>query len=128
MANKKHKYNWYTQQKDGLLNQYRQMLEANYQQRLEINSEFDMIAFMKTVNEELHVGPGRAFKVFNAFMANKLEIAEMIHEDYGDKGTGDKEILHTKASYAKLLRRIFSPEDWETVKIWFPLLKEYWEV
>jgi hypothetical protein len=50
----------------------------------------------------------------------------MIHEDYGDKDTGDKEILHTKATYAKLLRRIFKPEDWEQVKIWFPLLKEYW--
>lgn len=102
-------------------------LEANYKQRLEINSEFDMIAFMKTVHEELGVGPGRAFKVFNAFMANKLEIAETIHEDYGDKDTGDKELLHTKASYAKLLRRIFSPEDWQEVKIWFPLLREYWE-
>ena len=110
-----------------LLAAFEARLEANYQQRLEINSEFDMIAFMKTVHEELNVGPGRAFKVFNAFMANKLEIAEMIHEDYGDKDNGDKEILHTKASYAKLLRRIFSPSDWEQVKIWFPLLKEYWE-
>lgn len=124
---KKHKYNWHTQQKDGLLDQYRQMLESNYKQRLEINSEFDMIAFIKTVHDELGVGPGRAFKVFNAFMANKLEIAETIHEDYGDKETGDKEILHTKATYAKLLRRIFKPEDWQEVKIWFPLLKEYWE-
>lgn len=87
-----------------------------------------MIAFMKTVHEELGVGPGRAPKVFNAFMANKLEIAETIHEDYGpDKETGDKQILHTKSSYAKLLRRIFSPEDWQEVKIWFPLLQEYWE-
>lgn len=102
-------------------------LEENYKQRLEINSEFDMIAFMKTVHEELGVGPGRAYRVFNAFMANKLEIAETIHEDYGpDKDSGDKQILHTKSSYAKLLRRIFSPEDWEKVKIWFLLLKEYW--
>lgn len=103
-------------------------LEANYKQRLEVNSEFDMIAFMKTVNEELGVGPGRAFKVFNAFMANKLEIAETIHEDYGpDKDTGDKQILHTKSSYAKMLRRIFGLENWQKVKIWFPLLYEYWE-
>jgi hypothetical protein len=87
-----------------------------------------MLAFLKTVHEELNVGPGRAPRVFSAFMANKLEIAEMIHEDYGDKDTGDKEILYTKFTYAKLLRRIFKPEDWERVKIWFPLLKEYWEV
>ncbi len=104
-------------------------LEANYKQRLEINSEMDMIAFMKTVNEELHVGPGRAFKVFNAFLANKVQIAETIHEDYGpDKYTGDKELLHTKASYAKLLKRIFGAESWQKVKTWFQLLYQYWEV
>jgi hypothetical protein len=102
-------------------------LEANYQQRLGINSEFDLIAFMKTVHEELGVGPGRAFRVFNAFMANKLEIAETIHADYGDKDSGDKEILHTKKKYAKLMKRIFKPEDWQNVKIWFQLLREYWE-
>lgn len=110
-----------------LLAAFEAKLEKNYKERLEINSEFDMIAFLKTVNEELDVGPGRAPRVFNAFMANKLEIAEMIHDDYGDKDSGDKEILHTKASYAKLLRRIFKPEDWDDVKIWFPLLREYWE-
>jgi hypothetical protein len=102
-------------------------LEANYKQRLEINSEMDMIAFMKTVHEDLGVGPGRAFKVFNDFMANKLEIAEMIHEDYGpDKHTGDKQILHTKSSYAKLMKRIFGPESWQKVKTWFQILYEYW--
>lgn len=127
MAKKKHKYNYHTLQKDGFLDQYRQMLEANYQQRLEINSEFDMIAFMKTVHEELGVGPGRAFRVFNAFMRNKLELAETIHEDYGpDKDSGDKEILHTKAQYAALMKRIFRPGDWERVKMWFQLLRDYW--
>ena len=103
-------------------------LEANYQQRLEINSEMDLIAFMKTVHEELGVGPGRALTSFNAFMNNKLEIAKTIHEDYGpDKDTGDKQILHTKSSYAKLLKRIFGPVSWQKVRIWFPLLFDYWE-
>lgn len=125
---KKNKGPFTTIQKGGLLDQYREVLEANYRQRLEINSEFDMIAFMKTVHDELGVGPGRAFKVFNAFMANKLEIAETIHEDYGpDKTMGDKEILHTKSSYARMLKRIFGAESWQRVKIWFPLLHEYWE-
>lgn len=104
-------------------------LEANYKQRLEINSEMDMIAFMKTVHEELGVGPGRALKSFNAFLANKVEIAETIHADYGpDKHTGDKQILHTKSSYAKLLKRIFGAESWQKVRGWFQLLYEYWEV
>jgi hypothetical protein len=103
-------------------------LEAKYQAKKDRHLEFDRIAFMKTVNEELGVGPGRAYRVFNAFQANRVEIAEKITEDYGEKDSGDKEILHTKATYAKLLKRIFKPEDWERVKIWFLLLKEYWEV
>jgi hypothetical protein len=103
-------------------------LEAKYQAKKDRHLEFDRIAFMKTVNEELGVGPGRAYRVFNAFQANRVEIAEKITEDYGkDKHTGDKQILHTKATYANFLKRVFGPEAWEKVKIWFPLLKEYWE-
>lgn len=103
-------------------------LEANYKQRLEINSEFDLIALMITVNDELQVGPGRAGKVLEAFLVNKVELANTIHEDYGpDKDTGDKEILHTKAQYARRLRSIFSPEDWVRLREWFPLLRDYWE-
>lgn len=105
-------------------------LEANYKQRLEINSEMDLIAFMKTVHEELGVGPGRAYRAFNAFLVNKVELAETIQADYGpkkDKKTGDKQILHTKSSYAKMLKRIFGRESWQKVKTWFTLLYEYWE-
>jgi hypothetical protein len=103
--------------------------EAKYRQKLEINSEFDMIALLLTVNEELHVGPGRAGRVLNAFLANKMEIAETIDQDYGpDKYTGDKEILHTKATLAKRMREILSPEDWAKWCVMFPLLRDYWEV
>jgi hypothetical protein len=89
-------------------------LEANYRQRLDRNSEMDRIAFMKTVHEELGVGPGRALNAFNAFNVNKTEVAETILKDYGpekDKKTGDKQILHTKSSYAKLMRRIFCQDS-----------------
>lgn len=111
-----------------LLAAFEAKLEANYKQRLEINSEMDAIAFMKTVHEDLNVGPGRALKVFNDYMNNKLEIAKTIHADYGPtKDMGDKQILHTKSSYAKLLKRIFGPESWQKVKIWFQLVYEYWE-
>lgn len=113
---------------NSLLDQYGKMLKAEYQTKLEINSEFDYIAFMKTVHEELNVGPGRAGRIFNAFLENKLEIADTILQDAGpNKHTGDKELLHTKATYAKLMRRIFSKEDWQKVRVMFQLLKEYWE-
>lgn len=111
-----------------LLAKYEAQLEMKYRQKLEINSEFDLIALMITVNDELSVGPGRAGRVINAFLTNKLEIAETILEDSGpDKHTGDKELLHTKASFAKRLRSIFSPEDWKKWRAMFPLLRDYWE-
>lgn len=115
-------------QKGSILDQMARQLKAEYQQKLDINSELDYIAFMKTIHEELKVGPGRAGRLFNAFLANKLEIAETINSDYGpDKRTGDKQLLHTKSTYAKLMRRIFSKEDWEVLRVMFPLLKDYWE-
>lgn len=111
-----------------LLDQFEAMLNAKYKQKLEINSEFDYIAFMKTVHEELGVGPGRAGRVFNAFLANKIELAEDINEDYGpDKENGDKQILYTKKKYAYILRGIFSKEDWMKHRVMFPLLREYWD-
>ena len=117
-----------TNKQNPLLAQIEAQLNAKYKQKLEINSEFDYIAFMKTVHEELGVGPGRAGRVFNAFLANKIELAETINEDYGpDKHTGDKQILHTKKSYATLMRRIFSAADWLKYRVMFPLLQEYWE-
>lgn len=101
--------------------------EAIYKQRLQMNSEFDLIAFVQTIHEELQVGPGRAARLLNAFIANKVELAETIHEDYGpDKHTGDKELLHTKAEYAEMLRGIFG-ESWPDVREWFPFVRDYWE-
>lgn len=110
-----------------LLAKFEAKLQAEYRAKLEINSEFDLIAFMKTIHEELQVGPGRALRLFNAFLSNKMELAEAIDQDYGDKDSGDKEILHTKATYAALLRSIFSPEDWKAVRFMFTLLQDYWE-
>lgn len=109
-----------------LLAAFAAKLEANYQQRLDVNNELDTIAFMVTIHEELGVGPGRAGRLFNAFRANKVKLAKTIQEDYGDEDNGDKEILYTKKKYAQYLRTVFSPEDWEKVKIWFPMLRDYW--
>ena len=101
-------------------------LEANYRQRLEFNTELDRIAMIKTVHERLKVGPGRAQGVLTDYEINRKELAKIILEDYGpDKHTGDKDILHTKSTLAAFVKRVFG-KTWEDVKIFFPLLKEYW--
>lgn len=110
-----------------LLAAFEAKLKAEYRQKLDINSEIDYIAFMKTIHEELEVGHGRAGRLFSAFLSNKRELANTLNQDYGpDKNTGDKQILHTKSTYAALMRRIFSKEDWKKYRVKFPLLQEYW--
>ena len=104
-----------------LLAQYEAMLEARYQCRLDINTEIDHIALMKTVHEELGVGPGRADRVFDAFVRNRIEVARKIIDDT----KSDKELLVTKRDYAVLMKRIFG-SNWEKVRGMFVLLKQYW--
>lgn len=112
-----------------LLAKFEAQLEAQYQSRLSANSEIDLIAHLLTINEDLQVGPGRAGKLCNDFIANKLEIIETLNSDYGDKkDEGDKQMLHTKKTLAKRLRKMFSKEDWQKAKVLFPVLKEYWDV
>lgn len=109
-----------------LLAKFEAQLNAKYQAKLEACAEIDMIAFMLTVHEELKVGPGRAKLIFDAYLLSRMSLVDAINDDWGDKDSGDKELLHTKSTYAKVLKSIFSPEDWEQVKIFFPLLREYW--
>lgn len=108
------------------LDAFAKQLEERYLQQLGATIDLDRIAFMKTVHEELEVGPGRAGRVFFAFERNREELAKAIRDDYGDKKTGDKNILYTKATYTKYLRGVFGSETWEKVKIFFQLLRDFW--
>ena len=109
------------------LDAFEKKLKEKYLQQLDATIDMDRIAFMKTVHEELKVGPGRAGRVFFAYERNREELAKAIRDDYGpDKKTGDKNILYTKATYTKYLRGIFGPESWEKVKIFFHLLRDFW--
>lgn len=96
--------------------------EAKYHKMLDIHDEIDYMAMMLMLNDELHVGPGRADKLFNDFLARKMEIAEMVVAD----SQGDKEILHTKSQLAKRLAGIFGREHWPKRQGWFTMLKEFW--
>lgn len=108
------------------LDAFEKKLKEKYLQQLDATIDLDRIAFMKTVHEELKVGPGRAGRVFFAYERNREELAKEFLADYGDKKTGDKNVLHTKAIYTKYLRGVFGLETWEKVKIFFHLLREFW--
>lgn len=111
-----------------LLAKFEAQLEAQHRSRLAMHSEIDLIVFMLTINEDLHVGPGRATKLCNDFLATKIEVAEMISSDYGNKkDEGDKELLHSKVVLVRRLKKIFSCEDWQKVRPLFPMLHEYWD-
>lgn len=101
--------------------------ESICKQQIDMNSELDYIAFMLTINEELNVGPGRADRLFNAFLANKLELAETINADYGEtKNSGDKELLQIKKHIAGRLKAIFG-QHWPKWREMFPFVRIYWD-
>lgn len=101
---------------------YEAKQEAKYHKMLDLHDEIDYMAMMLMLNDELHVGPGRADNLFNAFLARKMEIAEMVVED----SKGDTSIIHTKSQLAKRLAGIFGREHWPTRQVWFTMLKEFW--
>lgn len=106
-----------------LLAKFAAELEADYFQRLQRSMELDYIIMLLTVNEELHVGPGRAGKFFNAFLAKKMEFTEDIMTD----GADDPEAVYTRVKLTRQLRAMFSPEDWAKYRELFPFLRDFWE-
>lgn len=104
-----------------LLSAYEAKLEAEFKQRLAINSELDLIADLIAANNELKVGKGRA----GYFLAEKLDVkmqiaTEIVKED-------DPEMLYTKHNLAKRLKSILGEENWMKYRELFPLLREYWD-
>lgn len=104
------------------LAKYEAKQEAKYHKMLDIHDEIDYMAMMLMLNDELHVGPGRADQMFNAFLANKMEIADMVVED----SKGDTSIIHTKSQLAKRMAGIFGREHWPKRQHWFTMLREFW--
>ena len=104
-----------------LLAAYEAKLEAEFQQRLAINSELELISDLIAANNELKVGKGRA----GYFLAEKLDVkmqiaTEIVKED-------DPELIYTKHNLAKRLKSILGKESWMKYRELFPLLREYWD-
>lgn len=96
-------------------------LERQYKQRLQRNSEVDMMALLIAANRELKVGSGRSGYFLAEYIDQKVEIAKAILKD------DDPELLHTKKELAQCLRSILGEENWKQYRELFPLLREYWD-
>lgn len=104
-----------------LLAAFEAKLEAEYQQRIKINSEINMMALLIAANNELKVGAGRAGFFLAEYMDILMEIAKAILQD------DDPELIYTKHNLAKRLKSILGAENWIRYRELFPLLQEYWD-
>lgn len=104
-----------------LLAAFEAKLEAEYQQRKQINSEIHMIALLIAANNELQVGAGRAGNFLAEHIDVVMQITKAILQD------DDPELLYTKYNLAKRLKSILGAENWVRYRELFPLLREYWD-
>lgn len=89
--------------------------------------EIDTISMLLAANDELQVGPGRAGKLVNAYLAYKIEIAEAIVKELDEDQSKRKELIIIRRDLATRLKEILGQENWEKYKTLFPFVQDYWE-
>lgn len=100
--------------------------EAKAAVKAETHVEIDTMALLLAAHEVLQVGPGRADKLLNSYLAWKIEIAEEIVKELDEDLSKEKELIIIRRDLAKNLKEILGPEGWEKAKTLFPFLREYW--
>ena len=112
-----------------LLNKLKQQAEAKaraeYNAKLAIHSEIELIALLYSAHKDLGVGPGRAKKVLDGFLESKHDVAKAIVKETTEDSQGDFWI--TQRDIARDLKRILGAENWQECKVLFPTLKYYWD-
>ena len=99
---------------------------AEYDIKLEVLEEIDLIALLLMVHRHLHVGPGRAPGAVDSYVQAKLEVAQAIVKETSEDEQG--EFCKTQHDLAKALKGIFGAEAWEHYKHMFPMLRPYWDL
>ena len=95
--------------------------------KTEAHVEMDTIAMLLSAHDVLQVGPGRAGRLINAYLAYKLEIAEEMVKELDEDMSKRKEIIILRRDLAARLKEILGKENWEKYKTLFPFLRDYWE-
>lgn len=101
--------------------------EAKEAFKSEAHVEIDTIAMLLAARDVFGAGKGRSGKLVNAFLAYKLEIADMIITELRET-EGKKDVDVTRRDLAVDLKRILGPVNWEQYKTLFPFLRDFWEV
>ena len=89
--------------------------------------EIDTLAMLLAANDVLQVGPGRAGKLVNSFLAYKMEIAEEIEKELEEDLSKRKELVVIRRDLAVRMKQILGQENWIKYRTLFPFLKDYWE-
>lgn len=88
--------------------------------------EIDLMALLLAAHDICKVGPGRADKLLNSFLAYRIEIAEDIVKEYDEDQ--QKEVVMAPRNIAFNLQKILGPVGWDKAKTLFPFLRNFWEV
>ena len=77
---------------NAMLEKLRQQAEAKaqaeYDVKVSIHNEIDLIAHLLSCHEDLGVGPGRAEKCLNGFLESKMDVAEAIVKECDEDEQG----------------------------------------
>lgn len=113
--------------KNAFLAKLQAQAQAKEAVKTEAHIELDTISMLLSVHDVCGVGPGRAGKIVNSFLAYKLEIAEAIMKELDEDQSKKKEIVLLRRDLAKNLKEILGQEGWGKYKTLFPFLQDYWE-
>lgn len=98
-------------------------LQAQHAADIHRIREFDLMVMLLTANEHLGIGPKRAGKLINAYLARHMEFCDTFLEDYDS----DTDVVYSKYKLAARLKEILGPENWAQYHKLFPFLQSYWE-
>lgn len=91
--------------------------------------EIDTMALLLAAHEVLQVGPGRAPKLIDEFLTQKIKISTAILKEIDElkkEQSAQKEIVVLPRDLAARMKEILGPEGWEKYKTMFPFLRDYW--
>ena len=108
---------------NALLAAFEAKKEAEFMNRLALNSEMNMIAMLIAGSDLGFIGEKRADLLLAQLVETKMQIAQDLLEDVKT----DKEMVYTRADLARRLKQILGRDGWIRCRELFPLLRDYWD-